>query len=429
MYEVFLFCFTSPQPLSSAEPLFRRGIGGGFLAPNRLYYNYEEILLMIETDTSLTSGIKLRCSRERLVETASMVARAVSSRSAVQVLAGVLVIAENGRVRLAATDMELSIKSSFEAEIEEEGASVVPGRVFVDACRSLPVGESEVRIEQTSGSRMVNVSCGNASYRLNVSATDDFPRLPEMVSEGTFKVDREAFLDAAARVARAASRDESRPVLTGILVQFEKGSAASKRKLTMAATDSYRLAVRETELDGDTPELEAIVPARAIAELARIPTPSAELELAIQDNHAIFSLGDTTLSTRRIDGQFPNHRQLLPEAFEHTVKLARAEFLDVVRRVAVMAQRTSPIRLRFEKGVLTVSAQTQDVGEASETLPIAFNGEPIEIGFNAEFLREGIESVIGDEVELNLINPIRPGLLRAEGDSFWYLIMPIRLAG
>ena len=384
---------------------------------------------MIETDTSLSSGIKLRCSRERLVETASMVARAVSSRSAVQVLAGVLVTAENGRVRLAATDMELSITSSFEAEIEGEGASVVPGRVFVDACRSLPSSESEVTIEQASGSRMVSLSCGAAAYRLNVSTTEDFPRLPELASEGIFKVDREAFLDAAGRVARAASRDESRPVLTGILVQFEKGSATSTRKLTMAATDSYRLAVRETELAGDTPELEAIVPARAIAELARIPATGSELELAIQDNHAIFSLGDTTLSTRRIDGQFPNHRQLLPESFEHTVKLARSEFLDVVRRVAVMAQRTSPIRLRFEEGLLAVSAQTQDVGEASETLPVAFSGEPIEIGFNAEFLREGIESVIGDEVELNLINPIRPGLLRADGDSFWYLIMPIRLAG
>ena len=197
----------------------------------------------------------------------------------------------------------------------------------------------------------------------------------------------------------------------------------------MAATDSYRLAVKETEFDGETPELEAIVPARAITELARIPASGGEFELAIQDNHAIFVHGDTILSTRRIDGQFPNHRQLLPESFTHTIKLARVEFLDVVRRVAVMAQRTSPIRLSFEEGVLTVSAQTQDVGEASETLPVAFSGEPIQIGFNAEFLREGIESVIGDELELNLINPIRPGLLRAKGDSFWYLIMPIRLAG
>lgn len=384
---------------------------------------------MIETDRGLRSGIKIECSREDLAETVAMVSRVVSSRTAVQVLAGILVTAEKGQLRLAATDMELSIMSTFEAEVENEGASVVPGRVFVEACRSLPSGEEKVVLEQTAGARMIELRCGSASYRLNVSAPDDFPRLPELKEDEAFEVNRAAFLDTAARVSRAASRDESRPVLTGILMQFEKGEKAATRKLTMAATDSYRLAVRETALAGETPELEAIVPARAIAELARIPSTSEELALVIQENHAIFLVGKTKLTTRRIDGQFPNHRQLLPESFAHTVKLPRVEFLDVVRRVAVMAQRTSPIRLRFEEGAVTVSAQTQDVGEASETVPVAFSGEPLEIGFNAEFLREGIDSVIGDEVELNLISPLRPGLLRAEGDNFWYLIMPIRLAG
>jgi DNA polymerase-3 subunit beta len=384
---------------------------------------------MIETDKSLRSGMKISCSREHLAETVAMVSRAVSSRTSVQVLAGILITAENGQLRLAATDMELSIVSVLEAEVENDGASVVPGRVFVDACRSLPSGEEKVVLEHTEGSRMIELRCGSASYRLNVSAPDDFPRLPEIKDEATFKVNREAFLDTAARVSRAASKDESRPVLTGILVQFEKGEDDATRKLTMAATDSYRLAVRETTLTGKTPELEAIVPARAIAEIARIPSTGDELELAIHENHTIFLAGKTTLTTRRIDGQFPNHRQLHPETFTHSLKLSRVEFLDVVRRAAVMAQRTSPIRLRFEDGSLTVSAQTQDVGEVHESLPVAFSSEPFEIGFNAEFLREGIESVIGDEVELNLNGPLNPGLLRAEGDSFWYLIMPIRLAG
>ena len=225
---------------------------------------------MIETDTSLSSGIKLKCSRERLVETVALVARAVSARTSVQVLAGILLRAEKGRLHLAATDMELSITSSLEADVEGEGESVVPGRVFVDACRSLPVNEADVTIEQASGSRMVSLTCGGASYRLNVSTPEDFPRLPKMTEEGVFKVNRDTFLDTVGRVARAASRDESRPVLTGILVQFEKGTSSSSRRLLMAATDSYRLAVKETEFDGDTPELEAIVPARAMTELARI---------------------------------------------------------------------------------------------------------------------------------------------------------------
>ncbi|MGZ4387472.1 MAG: DNA polymerase III subunit beta, partial [Gaiellaceae bacterium] len=139
--------------------------------------------------------------------------------------------------------------------------------------------------------------------------------------------------------------------------------------------------------------------------------------------------GPVVLTSRRIDGQFPNYKQLLPETFEHVLHLPRAEFADVVRRVSVMAQRNTPLRLSFSDGELTISARTQDVGEARETLPVAFTGEVFEIGFNADFLRDGIDSISGDEVELKLISPLRPGLLSAEGDAFWYLIMPIRLAG
>jgi DNA polymerase-3 subunit beta len=197
----------------------------------------------------------------------------------------------------------------------------------------------------------------------------------------------------------------------------------------MAATDSYRLSVKETALENDLPELEAIVPARALGELARIAQGAGEIQLGVDENHVFFATDDAWLTTRRIDGQFPNYKQLIPEAFEYEVTLPREELLDVVRRVGVMAQRNSPLRLRFAEGELTVSAQTQDVGEARETIPAAFAGEPLEIGFNAEFLRDGIESVAGDEVQLRLISPLRPAVMQAEGDAFSYLIMPIRLAG
>jgi DNA polymerase III subunit beta len=149
----------------------------------------------------------------------------------------------------------------------------------------------------------------------------------------------------------------------------------------------------------------------------------------VQENHVIFGAGDVWLTTRRIDGQFPNYKQLLPESFEVELALPRAELLDVVRRASVMALRNSPLRLRFAEGELTVSAQTQDVGETHETLPAAYSGEPLEIGFNADFLRDGVDAVVGDELRFKLINPLRPGLITGEGDDFWYLIMPIRLAG
>ena len=212
-------------------------------------------------------------------------------------------------------------------------------------------------------------------------------------------------------------------MLTGILVRFEQG------KLVMAATDSYRLAVKETPVAGDVPDFEAIIPARALSELARIAQGADSIELGTHENQVVFSVDGVFLTTRRIDGQFPNYRQLLPETFEYELPLPRSELLDVVRRTAVMAQRNSPLRLRFAEGELTVSAQTQDVGESHESLPAGFTGEPLEIGFNAEFLREGIESVAADEITLKLISPLRPAVIEGDGDDPTYLIMPIRLAG
>ncbi|MDQ3823096.1 MAG: DNA polymerase III subunit beta [Actinomycetota bacterium] len=376
---------------------------------------------MIDTDTVVDTGLNVTCSRDELAQHLATVGRAVSTRGAVQILSGIMLRAEGGELQLAATDMELSLRSSLAADVGDEGAVVVPGRLLLELSRLLP--DSQVQIEHRPEEGMVQLTCGAATYRLHTYSAEDFPRLPDVGVAETFSVDREALLETVARVSRSASRDESRPVLTGILVRFEPG------KLVMAATDSYRLSVKETPISDAAPELEAIVPARALAELGRIAQAGDALELAVHENQVIFGADGVWLTTRRIDGQFPNYRQLLPEAFEHELTLPRGELLDVVRRTAVMAQRNSPLKLRFGDGELTVSAQTQEVGEASETLPVAYSGDPLEIGFNAEFLRDGIESVAADELQLKLISPLRPGLIQAEGDEFWYLIMPIRLAG
>jgi DNA polymerase-3 subunit beta len=374
---------------------------------------------MIEMETVVGSGMKVVCTRDELAARVALVARAVSTRSSVQVLLGVLLRAEEGRLHLAATDMELSLRASLEVDVQGEGAAVVPGRLLVDLVRLLPQGDVTIEHRPEEGS--VRIECGAARYSLNGYSVEDFPRLPEVELAQSFAVDRAALLETVARVSRAASRDESRPVLTGILVRFEEG------KVVMAATDSYRLSVKETELAGDSPDLEAIVPARALSELARIATSGETVELGVHENQVVFGADGVWLTTRRIDGQFPNYRQLLPERFEHEVTLSRPELLDVVRRTAVLAVRNTPLRLRFAEGEVTVSVQSQDVGEARESLPANFAGEPLEIGFNAEYLRDGVDSVDGDEVTLKLISPLRPGLVTGSDSTFWYLIMPIRL--
>jgi DNA polymerase-3 subunit beta len=377
---------------------------------------------MIEAEAVVAAGtLKTTCAREELLRGLGIVSRGVSTRTTVQILAGILLEGRDGRLSLAATDMELSLRTAIESNVESEGSVVVPGRLLLDIARLLP--EAEVSLEHRLEEAVVEVRCGSASYRLHTYNAEDFPRLPDTQGIELHEVDRETLLETVSRVSRSASRDESRPVLTGVLVHFEPG------KLVMAATDSYRLSVKETELEGSVPELEAIVPARALGELARIAADGETIQLGVHENQVVFGTGGAWLTTRRIDGQFPNYKQLVPEAFEHEVALPREELLDVVRRVSVMAQRNSPLRLRFADGELVVSAQKQDVGEARESLPVSFTAEPLEIGFNAEFLRDGVESVGGEALRLKLISPLRPAVLQGENDDFLYLIMPIRLAG
>src|SRR5215470_4572599 len=376
---------------------------------------------MIESDIAVGAGLRITCAKDELVEGLALVGRAVSNRTAIQILSGILLEAREGELRLAATDMELSLRATVPAQVEGDGAVVLPGRTLVDIARLLP-GE-DVTIEHRAVESVVHVDSGSASYTLHTYNAEDFPRLPEFTEAETFVVDREALLETIGRVARAASRDEARPVLTGVLVQF------TGDKLVMAATDSYRLAVKETALAATAPELEAIVPSRALQELSRIPGDGDEIAVGVQENQVLFSVGGVWLTTRRIDGQFPNYRQLLPETFEHELTVPRGELLDVVRRAAVMIQRATPLQLRFADGELTVVARTQEVGESRESLPVSFTGDPLEIGFNADFLRDGLESVEGDDVRVKLISPLRPAVIQGESDDFTYLVMPIRLPG
>lgn len=333
-------------------------------------------------------------------------------------LGGILLRAEDGKLALGATDMEISLRASIDGQVSGDGAVVVPGRLLTDLVRLLP--DETVTLTHEEGDGVLSVTSGSHSSRLNVYSAEDFPRLPP-VDVQLHTIAAPALLETIEKVARAASRDESRPVLTGILVRFEGN------RLIMAATDSYRLAVKETELGESGPELDAIIPARALQELARLAAGADEVSLGVHENHVIFSAGDVWLTSRRIDGQFPNYKQLLPETFEAEISTPRAPLLEVIRRAGVMAQRNAPLRLRFAEGELGVSAQTQDIGEAHESLPIDYAGDALEIGFNPDFLRDGLEAVAGESVQLKLINPLRPGLIVAPDESFWYLIMPIRL--
>ena len=367
--------------------------------------------------------MKISLERDVLLGQLQTVSRVASTRSAIQALSGVQLAASSDRCELRATDMDVGLRVPLEAEVAREGVVVLPARLIVDVVRSLPA--RTVSLELRPAEQDVELVSGKATFHIRTLRTEDFPPFPEPDPESAVCLPAEAFVSTALKVAGSASRDETRPVLTGILV------SASDRELRMVATDSYRLSVKETTLESPLSSgFEVNVPARALQELARVAghAEDEQLSVSVRQNQVLFVLGRVILSSRLIDGQFPNYRQLLPESFEHELRIAGGELTDVVRRISLLAQKNAPLRLAFEPGELTVSAQTPDVGEALESLPVAFQGEPLEIGFNPEFLRAGLEAIDEGDVLLKLISPLRPGLIESADESrFQYLIMPIRL--
>jgi DNA polymerase-3 subunit beta len=367
--------------------------------------------------------VKISLERDALFAQLQTVSRVASTRSAIQALSGVQLSAHSSGCELRATDMDVGLRVPLAAEVAREGTVVLPARLIVDVVRSLPA--EHISLELRSAEQDVELVAGNATFHIRVLRGDDFPPFPEPDPDSAVELPADAFVSTALKVAGSASRDETRPVLTGILV------SASDRELRMVATDSYRLSVKETTLEAPlTSGFEVNVPARALQELARLVGHDQDepLSVSVRQNQVLFTLGRVVLSSRLIDGQFPNYRQLLPETFEHELRVAGPELTEVVRRISLLAQKNAPLRLAFAEGELTVSAQTPDVGEARESMPVAFTGEPLEIGFNPEFLRAGLEAIDEGDVLLKLISPLRPGLIESGDESrFRYLIMPIRL--
>jgi DNA polymerase-3 subunit beta len=366
--------------------------------------------------------MELKAERDPLLDGLQTAARALSTRTTLPSLGGIMLVANGGKAIARATDGELAVSVELDAEVDGDGEVLLPGRLLADVSRALPQGSVTLAERKDKGD--VELTAGTANFHLRLLDAEDFPPLPAAEGE-LLKMPGAALAETVDRVARAASRDEVRPILTGILVSVEEST------LTMVATDSYRLSVKRTELEGGAPQqFEANVPARAMRELARGVEQQGveEVEIALPGNQIVFRAGNVTMSSRLIEGQFPSYRQLLPDAFDHDVRLPRTELLDVTRRIRYLAQRNAPLKLAFEEGQLTVAAETPEIGDASESMPCAFSGEAMEIAFNPQFFIEGIESVETEELVLRLTSPLRPGLLQPAGsEDFSYLVMPIRL--
>ena len=376
--------------------------------------------------------MRVVCNIERFSKKLALVSRGVSARSAVQVLGGILLEAEGESIKLSATDMELSIQTSAPAEVEEEGRVVIPARIFNDIVRSLPKGEFSLGHDRSAGT--IVLAAGENEYTIRAYAAEDFPQLPQFDEENSFTMLGETLVETVEKVSRSYSRDETRPVLTGILISFEES------RVRMVTTDSYRLSIKESELsstfDG---EREAIIPARAMQEVGRIfsGTDEEQIEVALSENQALFRIGDVLLGTRLIDGNFPEYKRLLPTSFERKISVDREELMSTLRRVNLFAQRQTPpvpVSLAFSDGAVEVIVRNGEVGEAHEKLPASSEDE-FSISFNPGYLLDGVSAVDTENVLFKLNESLKPGLIvpgseedngDGEETDFLYLIMPMR---
>lgn len=363
--------------------------------------------------------MRFTCERTTLADAIAVASHAVSPRSTLPILTGILVDAHEGGLMLQATDLEVAVRHEIPAEVEAQGQTVVPARLFADVVRALP--EGSVACDTSSSS--LAVTAGPSEFMLRVLAAEDFPAFPQVTPDQQCEIPAGTLAEVAKQVLKAVSKDETRPVITGVLLNIEGG------KLRMVATDSYRLAIRDADLKrpSDKP-LTAIIPAKALEEASRVvPEGDEPVRLGVTQNQAVFTAGTTTFVSRLIEGQFPKYQQLIPSESEMRITLDRDTFLASVKRVALLAQHSAALRVAVAPDGLRLSAATQDVGEASEVIAMETHGEPVEIAFNHAYLIDGLTSILDDEIVLEITSPLKPGVLHGSSGDFTYLVMPIRI--
>jgi len=376
--------------------------------------------------------VKIRVERDVLAEAVAWAARSLPARPPAPVLAGLLLKAEEGQLSLSSFDYEVSARVSVEAEVEEVGTVLVSGRLLADICRALPNRPVEI---STDGVR-ATVVCGSSRFTLHTLPVEEYPALPQMPT-ATGTVPGEVFASAAAQVAIAAGRDDTLPVLTGVRIEIEGD------RVTLASTDRYRFAVREFLWKPENPDASAValVPAKTLLDTAKALTSGDSVILALSGSGAGegligFEGAGRRTTTRLLEGDLPKYRSLFPTEFNSIAVIETAPFVEAVKRVALVAERNTPVRLSFEQGVLILEAGSSDDAQAVERVDAHLEGDDVSIAFNPTFLLDGLSAIDSPVAQLSFTTSTKPALLSgrpaldAEADeAYKYLIMPVRLSG
>lgn len=372
--------------------------------------------------------MKIRLERDGLADAVAWVARSLPSRPPVPVLGGMLLDAETeGRLTISGFDYEVSAQVGVDAEVESSGRTLVSGRLLADITKALPQRPVEITVD---GSR-VSISCGSSRFSLPTMPVEDYPQLPQM-PELAGSVAGDAFSSAVAQVAVAAGKDETLPMLTGVRVEINED------QLTLVATDRFRLAMRELNWQpaGSAEDTAVLVPARTLSESAKtLGGSGTTVELSLASSDGLLGLSGTTRrsTTRLLDAEFPPYRKLLPDEHAASAVVEVGALVDAIKRVSLVAERGTQVRLEFSETSLRLTAGGDDEGSAEEELPIEFDGEPLTIAFNPAYLQDGLAALKTDRARMLFTTSSRPAVIKPvddEGETvpgYLYLLMPVRM--
>lgn len=377
-------------------------------------------------------GMKFRCERDTLLNALTVAVRAAAGISASRAaLTGAHLGLEGGTLTVTGSDLDLTLSVTGDVAGMADGAAVTPARLLTDVVRAVPAGAVEFSVTDGEAS----IEAGSSEFSIRLIPEEDYPQLSfkEEASEGGNSVafspavtfGGAEFRDALSQVVKSASSDDSRPILTGVLMASE-----DEGRLRLVSTDSYRLSVRDLEGSSILGEHQRVlVPSRALGELQRLIADSDEVTLKLAEHYAQFVVGNVQLTTRLIPGDFPNYQGLIPASHPNCLTADREQLLEVVKRVRLLAQDSTPVRLVMSEGNLEVIAITHDVGKANEAMEARYAGEDLTVAFNPGYLIDGIEAATGGEVTLETADAVKPALLRSVGDEgFLYLLMPVRVS-
>ena len=363
--------------------------------------------------------MRFNISKDTFLAGLQTVQNVVSSRSTLPILSNVRIQADSGQLRLTTTDLDVGIAGSVEAQTERSGGTTLPVKKLSSIVKELPSGEVHVEVD---GKNIASIRCGQTFFKIHGLPEDEFPALPEFENAKIFTLKQSEIKDALRKTAYAISTDETRYVLNGVLFSFKDS------RLTMVATDGRRLALVDLEVEfPQSDEVEIIVPTKCINELTRLVSENGDLKMMVGQNQIAFDVGSTRLVSKLVEGNYPNYRQVIPTEISERVTLERVNFLAAVHRVSLLAsEKSNSVKLILNKNNLEIAANTPDVGEARESIPVVYKGKDITIAFNPEYLMAPLRALPNDEVFLDLIDEMSPGVIKIQS-PFLYVLMPMRV--